>query len=86
MQVVVSVINPWKDVALGQLTTVRALSSASSFRTTLTVEYKIGLAQPANPNAYHATNFNPCGMYQIVIHMPEKMHAPIEMEYMTHDG
>lgn len=40
----------------GKLTTVSARSSASSFSTVLTVEYRIGLEQPARPRAYQATN------------------------------
>lgn len=35
---------------------INALSSESSLTTVLTVEYKIGLAQPDTPKKYQATN------------------------------
>lgn len=42
--------------SLGNHTITKARSSASSLIITLTVEYKIGLTQPARPLRYHAKN------------------------------
>lgn len=41
------------------LTMIMARSSESSLTIELTVEYKIGLAQPDTPNRYHAKNLFP---------------------------
>lgn len=43
-------------VLFESLTNMSARSSESSLTIVLTVEYKIGLKQPANPNRYQATN------------------------------
>jgi hypothetical protein len=44
------------DVLLESPTNISARSSESSLTIVLTVEYKIGLKQPENPNRYQATN------------------------------